>query len=568
MIIIDCNFSNFKNIKKNEEPKNEPDLLIYTNIWKKDYFKIIYDKDSTNDDVIKFIKKLTKHSNNFIQRRYNNCYLNNINKWCDGLIIILKDKLIKIKNKYTDEVIIYELKVGNVIIFRENFSNYWEFKSCQDDILYFYNIIDKEELYRTINDRKKVYKKLDKELNKINDEKSKISFKKNIIEGDILGKGDFGHVIEGKRKEFVFAIKYARIEKSALDNPYDKDLSSWREWYILDNIIKPIVLNGICPNLPLIYNSFISKKTKLYLRKKEEAHPTNILLMELADGTLKDFFKSKPKEEELYSCLFQIMAGLHAIQHYGQIMNYDIKGSNILFYNVTPGDYWEYNILGNKYYIPNYGKLFVLSDFGISRSFSPNFVHYRDNTETTFRLGRRYAIIKDNTFLPVDVEKQYNSKGKTIDPNTVIWKNSVSAGAEYRLNRKNNIIYDLDTELTKEQHKYLKSLNITTNPKNPEYFNHPDIIPPFEFYNDLQDVIRCFIGGKRTTQPGNHPQNIKKGNLYYELKKYLGKKETATDDEFECEPSQVLAGHFINSFFENKYNNCKNKTILETYKIS
>ena len=568
MIIRDSNFLNFDNIKKNEDSKNNPDLIIYTNVWKKDYFDIIYDKCISDKEVIKFIKKITKHSNNFIERRYNNCYLNSINNWCDGMIILLKDKIVNIKNKYTNNIITYELKAGNVIIFRENFSNYWELKSYEDDIIYFYNLIDKKHLYRTINDRKKLYKKIDIELGKIDYEKSKISLKKNIIEGNILGKGDFGHVIEGKRKKYLFAIKYARIEKDALEYPYDKDLSSWREWYILDNIIKPIILKGICPNLPLIYNSFVSKKTKLYLRKNEESHPSNILLMELADGTLKDYFKTKPIEEELYSCLFQIMAGLHAVQHYGQIMNYDIKGSNILYYTVHPGGYWEYTILGNKYYVPNYGKLFVISDFGISRSFSPKYIHYRDNDETTFRLGKRYAVIKNNSFLPIDVERQYNSKGKSINPNTIIWKNSVSAGAEYRLDRKNNKIYDIDTDLTREQEKYLKSLNITTNPTNPDYFNHPDIIPPFEFYNDLQDVIRCFIGGKRTTQQGSHQQNIKKSQLYNELKKYLGKKQSATDDEFECEPSQVLAGHFIDSFFENKYNNCKNKNILESYKIS
>jgi hypothetical protein len=568
MIIRHNSFSNFNNIKKNEEPNKVPDLVIYTNIWKKDYFDIITDKNRTDKEVANFIKKIIKHSNSFIENRYNNCYINSINKWFDGMIILLKDKIVKVKNKSNDEIVVYELKAGNVIIFRENFSNYWEFKTYEDNIIYFYNLIDKEELYKTINNRKKTYKKIDVELDKINSNNSKISFKKNILEGNILGKGDFGHVIEGKRKEYVFAIKYARIEKDSLKNPYDKSLSSWREWYILDNIIKPIILNGICPNLPLIYNSFISRNTKLYLRKNEEVHPTNILLMELADGTLKDFFKIKPDEEQLYCCLFQIMAGLHAIQHYGQIMNYDIKGSNILYYNINPGGFWEYTILGNKYYIPNYGKLFVISDFGISRSFSPKFSHYRDKTELTFRLGKRYAIVKDNIFLPIEVEKQYNNKGKSKSPNTVIWKNEVSAGAEYRLNRKNNNIYDVETELTNEQEQYLKSLNITTNPTKSDYFEHPDIIPPFEFYNDLQDVIRCFIGGKRTTQQGCHPQNIKKSNLYYELKKYLGKKDSSNDDEFECEPSQMLAGHFIDSFFENKYRTSKPKNILETYKIS
>ncbi|MBT6325916.1 MAG: hypothetical protein HOJ35_08100 [Bdellovibrionales bacterium] len=63
---------------------------------------------------------------------------------------------------------------------------------------------------------------------------------------------------------------------------------------------------------------------------------------------------------------------------------------------------------------------------------------------------------------------------------------------------------------------------IVPDPTSKDYFENPEILPPFEFYNDLQDVIRCFIGGKRTTQKGYHSKNIPNCKLHDRLKKYLG----------------------------------------------
>jgi hypothetical protein len=272
--------------------------------------------------------------------------------------------------------------------------------------------------------------------------------------------------------------------------------------------------------------------------------------VELADGNLKDFLKTSPSTQEIYSALFQIMAGIHAIQHYGQIMNFDVKKENVLYYNIVPGGYWKYIINKKEFYIPNLGKLFILNDFGISRSMSPMFKMYRTKDEKTFRLGSRFATIQNGKFIPLSVSSQSDSSGKEISPTEINWyKNSTSQGAEFRMTKKGKIIP--------------KKINID--------LSNPNITPPFEFYNDTQDGIRMFIGGKRTTQRGKHKKlsTIPK-DLVQQLKPYIGKGESMKDYKFSDDPSQVVASYFITDFFP-KYTNFTifpQKHIIETYNMS
>ena len=48
-------------------------------------------------------------------------------------------------------------------------------------------------------------------------------------------------------------------------------------------------------------------------------------------------------------------------------MHFDIKKENILYYKINEGGYFQYKILDETFYVPNYGYLFVINDF-ISRS--------------------------------------------------------------------------------------------------------------------------------------------------------------------------------------------------------
>jgi serine/threonine protein kinase len=174
------------------------------------------------------------------------------------------------------------------------------------------------------------------------------------------------------------------------------------------------------------------------------------LFTELANGTLKEFFESSPNVHQTKSALFQILAGLHTIQMNGQIMHFDIKAQNILYYNVIPGGYWKYVIHDKVFYVPNYGKLFVINDFGISRPLSPHLkITYSKHEH--FKLGSRYGIIVNNKLTPIEMHSD----------NVIYWSdnNMVSNCDQFFMTTSGDtILKHSPIKLTKDQETCLKGL--------------------------------------------------------------------------------------------------------------
>jgi serine/threonine protein kinase len=387
----------------------------------------------------------------------------------------------------------------------------------------------------------------------------------NHIKLDIIGKGSYGNVYKTRPfnreiDSLKFAVKFSRLKPESMAKPYSRDFSSWYEVFFLKDIFKPLIQKGVCPNLPLLYDAFTCKDCMLNINDKDIISPCVITVVELADGDFKNYLNIKNHtDNELYSALFQIMAGLCAIQKYGQIMNFDIKKENILYYKITPGGYFQYTIMGKKFYVPNYGYLFVINDFGISRSMSPKYPMYKSDADITFRLGSRYAFIQDGKFIPIDVKEQVDGDDKFVQANKITWSDGTSSmGAEFRMYRKNNEIIPLQTKS-----------RTTSLLSSSDFFEHPEVVPPFEFYNDTQDAIRIFTGGKRTTQKGFHrvhPNMSKK--IIEQIKPYLGKGESMKDGMFSTNPAQVLACYFILDFF-GKYTDFtqKKENVIGIYEI-
>ena len=261
------------------------------------------------------------------------------------------------------------------------------------------------------------------------------------------------------------------------------------------------------------------------------------------------------------------MAGLHALQMRGQIFINDVKAANILYYNVNPGGHWHYKIHNIDFYIPNYGHLFILNDFGVSKSYDPNFQLYPNKNITTFNLGSRYAININEKFSPINTELEFIN-GNIKKTTNIKWTdNTTSKGATYHIDRKTGQVITSNTTLSPLQKMYLFKKGVNTNSKNWEFFEHPDIIPPFEFYNDVQDVLRMFTGGKRSSQRGNHKIHKNISTSFIEiLKPYLGIARasrtfsTSNNDKddifktFSLETYHVLAGSFIIKFFTDSVN--------------
>ena len=411
-----------------------------------------------------------------------------------------------------------------------------------------------------------------------------------------LGKGTFANVYAAcspapcRVDAYRFAVKLTIIPDEEFKYYYSTNKPSWHEPYILKNIINPLVIKGICPNLPLLAESYTCSDCDFKFQDRDveinKKASCLILLMELGTGgDMSGWLKRDiaPSEDEILISLFQIMAGVHAIQIYGQILNNDIKAQNILSYNIKSGGYWHYIIHGQNFYVPNMGKLFVLNDFGVSRIFNPNHKLCYLLKEKWVNLGHRYAMIIDGKYSPFNATNPVDNKlprvklihwehcDKNAGSKTIEIAKSKGGIAKISVSDKNEI-YNPNIQFTSEQLKELKRLGIPADSGNKEFYKHPKVIPPLQLIGDTQDVILTFTGGKRATQPGNHlsydsvPQNIKKLLEPYIIKKYVNGGHYIDDD-----PSKGMAGYFITDFFNriNQYTQVPiGEKLIATYKIS
>lgn len=358
---------------------------------------------------------------------------------------------------------------------------------------------------------------------------------------DHIGSGSWGSVYNGhitNSPHMKVAIKYAKIKEEALKS---KNFSSWNELKIL-KIFQKVIEKNCTQNLLYLIDDFTTNQSKfnnMTFKDNEQGEKSLVMIFELATCNLRSWLEKPKSVLELQSCLFQIMHALHTMQKFGQVHHFDIKPDNILCYKTKRGGYWKYTVLGKDYYVPNLGFVFVLADFGLSRSLSPEHVMLRNEKDATFRLGHRYAIVDSESkrFIPVDCTTQVNSNGTLIDAERVKWKNGYySFGGESRSDRLGNVIK------MKFQSKSIgRGVSRKCNYKNAMVF------PPFEFYYDTQDVIRMFIGGKRNTQKGNHREFDLDVGFLSSLKKY--KYEDNNEQLFPEEVHFVLAGYFIVDYF-------------------
>lgn len=366
---------------------------------------------------------------------------------------------------------------------------------------------------------------------------------------NMLGNGDWGNVfsatINSEKEKEKFAVKLSRIKPEDVSDMYSKNTSSWYETNILKNILNIALEKKWCQNIPYLIESFVCPEFKLNLKKGQEVHPCAVLITELASGDLKDWFlDSTPiRDYELYSALFQIMAGIHCIQMSGQIVNNDIKSKNILYFNIASGGYWEYKIQDVNFYVPNYGKMFVINDFGVSHIYSPNHVMLPNKKRKSFNLGSRYALNINERFSPLNAENAEESIEWTEDDKIV----SVSKHGTFIC--KEDAFLTSKIQFTSTQKEFLISNKYSTDTKKKEFYN-PYVLPPFEFFNDTQDALRMFTGGKRTVQRGSHfsckkiSDDVKKS-----INRFSSTLENSKTLKYSLETHHVLAGSFILKFF-------------------
>jgi serine/threonine protein kinase len=370
--------------------------------------------------------------------------------------------------------------------------------------------------------------------------------------GKRIGSGTFGVVHAASVGDYRFAVKEASTSRSVLTHPWSEK-TGWSEALILRNIAKPIIERSMCPNVPLIYGAYSCATCEfegLNSQKKKAIKPCIVVLVELASGDFSSWLRSRPTEPEIYNALFQILAGLYALQKIGQVFNNDIKAPNILYYDVTPGGYWIYNILGTQYQVPNIGKLFVINDFGVSSALSPDFMY--SYAEKHYSLGRRIYTISNNKIVP------FGSDLGDPEQSMSLYDSPIRTLAVFNANEK-KIPRGIQVHLSPEQTELLARNGLPTNPNDLRFYSNIDILPPQEFVYDTHDVLATFIGGiARSTQSGKHVDYAIPDNVKAVLRQYMmhvprdGSRGPFYRKPMTIHPALVHAGYLINDLYGNK----------------
>lgn len=191
-----------------------------------------------------------------------------------------------------------------------------------------------------------------------------------------------------------------------------------------------------CPNMPIIYD-VIECKTPCPFSECPELtknEPYYIVLSELANYDMFEFLKKKRTTHELQSVFLQMILSIYAFQNLGYKHDDTHFGNFLIHETENKSGYWEYNVNGNKVYVPNAGYTVVMWDPG-----QAEVINVEDNTYV-----RDYEIL--TYFMTLANEKGFIDKFNTKKlPDDFIVE--IKELYEYILNEYANI----DSKLKKEQ---------------------------------------------------------------------------------------------------------------------
>ena len=418
-----------------------------------------------------------------------------------------------------------------------------------------------------------------------------------------IGQGMFGTVYRGcipfgneescTDRSPEFAVKLSIANRSSVQVPRERWFKNeaWSEAYVTQLIQERVLNDGKGQAVPRIYREF-SCMDKCVIDDVENKSCT-ILITELADGTVEKWAENPSHDitDLWYHVLFQLMAGLAALQSSDlQLFHDDIKKENILFYRVKPGGHWRYEIGGKVYYLPNYGNVFVIADFGVSSLYSPEIVHQSEGRD---KLGSRGLIRNaDRGFCSLATISQVDPRSKTLCKMAYRRYNYTEIPDDVKTSLKpgfdtiNGYTYNPDGDLNHGGCQYSNpialsreeygSINVSFFPPSAadyirsktglepkkaifsiELLKRTDLYPPIEFGFDTQDMIKLFTGGKRSTQTNHHPGIFEIDIIFKEdLMNYLAdgyNEQNQRSSKLSFYNHKMFAQDFIHHFFDKMF---------------
>jgi len=299
----------------------------------------------------------------------------------------------------------------------------------------------------------------------------------------VLGSGAFGQVYSAKLPDTPrFVIKEALLTESEtkrIQLSREKSMvvrNSYPEEYRIMTLVNDALYSETCPNFLLAYNLAVCEGCR--------GNAMNICYTAFLEPALGDLSLIGTLTDSVAeSCLYQLLAALYWLHTTYGIYHSDIKRENILLLRGEPVGFTTYVVNSVEYKVANVGYVFCLNDFGLSQTFKPAFSGQN-------YLGTRNAqVINDTSLQPITCQYGLNFSTTRSEPTRVPalnirWQDG-SVSTENRF-----------------------STTISPEPNTIVNLNDTKIWPPFEFYLDIQDVLKTIVGGASPTQAHPHPNLI------------------------------------------------------------
>jgi serine/threonine protein kinase len=172
----------------------------------------------------------------------------------------------------------------------------------------------------------------------------------------ILGKGLQGEVFKAMSPDcgsVVIKKKLIKLKDKKWPDNEQWVRDEFKVEYKVMQLTNRMIDKFICPNFIKAYE-FIDSGA-------------GILIMEYADSDAKFLFKDEYYETNIYkSFMCQILIAIYAFSNYTMLLHRDVKPDNILCKKINKNVVFHYKINNRDYYVPTYGYLFMVADFGIA----------------------------------------------------------------------------------------------------------------------------------------------------------------------------------------------------------
>jgi serine/threonine protein kinase len=344
------------------------------------------------------------------------------------------------------------------------------------------NLLNDEDSYKKLNKRIEESKILTEMFDDFISENNSLcisgdntNFRKYLSNIEIIGKGAFGVVYKAKfletfeKKQYdSFVIKEALIDDDDEEIYSKKYKNKIKNYFASENIFleairTKILEKKLCPNFTFFYN--VAKCDSCVIQRLFDKTIKNgrcyVTFMEAASFDFSN--KTLSTLDSQFSMIHQLLIGFHYLHSVLSIRHYDFKHENILIKTIKPGGYFKYTVGKDVFFVKNVGFLVFISDFGVSTCYNSDKIYFKKKCT-----GKRLAeVVYDGLKPKFKPFKKYHKK----------WYKKCFQKKWYDKGKLVTIFSEEEVDV-----------------------NQPNRFPPFEFFYDIQDVLRFFVGGEHCSQ--------------------------------------------------------------------